>query len=131
MESADDFLRKYEIATNSHDVSKLRPLIATNATFWFTDGSFTGVTDIVAAITRTFQTIQEEVYKIQDVEWIATSTDFAVCKYHFQWSGIVNGKPEEGSGRGTSVFAKSKGDWQVLHEHLSDLGDGEMEYWRH
>ncbi|MHB8380628.1 MAG: YybH family protein [Acidimicrobiales bacterium] len=120
MESPGAFMQRYEVATNSHDVSELRPFIATNATYWFTDGSFAGISDIEAAIIRTFQTIQGEVYTLQNVEWIATSTDFAVCKYDFEWNGIVFGKRREGSGRGTSVIVKTDDQWQVLHEHLSD-----------
>jgi len=119
MESAQDFLRAYELALNSHDLSKVRPLIAGDATFWFTDGSFTGRDAILGAIAQTWQTIQEEVFKIQQVEWLSISDDSAVCKYKFDWSGLVDGESEMGSGSGTSVFAKSNDVWQIVHEHLS------------
>lgn len=93
-------MKRYEVATNSHDISKLRPLIATGATYWFTDGSYVGIADIEAVIIKTFQAIQDECYSIRSIEWIATSAHFAVCVYDFEWSGLVNGRRKEGSGEG-------------------------------
>lgn len=113
-------MQRYEEATNSHDISTLRPLIATEATFWFTDGSYVGISNVVTAIVRTFESIQDERYTIRNVEWIAVSTDFAVCRYDFEWIGTVSGERKEGGGRATSVIAKTRDQWQVLHEHLSD-----------
>ena len=113
------FMRAYEEANNSHDVDRVAPMIAADATYWFTDGSYHGRGQITAAITRTFTAIRDETYEISEVEWIATSTEHAVCRYRFSWTGIVGGEPRSGHGRGTNVLAKRAGQWQIQHEHLS------------
>ncbi len=113
------FIRAYEQATNSHDIAQLAPLISSDAVYWFTDGSHRGRGAVLAAISQTFATIRDEVYRINELEWIATDTNQAVCRYHFAWTGIVDGQPRSGSGRGTNVLVKIDGAWQMLHEHLS------------
>jgi uncharacterized protein (TIGR02246 family) len=113
------FIRAYERATNSHDIARLAPLIASDAVYWFTDGSHRGRDEVLAAISQTFATIRDEVYRISELEWIATDGNQAVCRYHFAWIGIVDGQPRSGSGRGTNVLVKNDGAWQMLHEHLS------------
>jgi len=119
MQTPQIFLKDYEIKTNSHDFTLLRPLIADDAVYWFTDGSFVGIAMIRDAITTTFNTIQHEVYSIKDVEWIVNEETTAVCRYRFEWSGIVDGKEKHGAGRGTNVMVKRDGVWRMLHEHLS------------
>lgn len=118
-DSATAFLRAYERATNSHEISRLEPLIAPEAVYWFTDGSHHGRGAVLAAIAATFATIREETYRIEDVEWIAREGAYAVCRYRFSWSGIVDGVPKSGGGRGTNVLVRADGSWRMLHEHLS------------
>jgi ketosteroid isomerase-like protein len=113
------FMARYEQANNSHDIDRVAPLIAQDATYWFSDGSYDGVTAITAAIDRTFAAIRDEVYQITGIEWIVRTRDIAVCRYHFFWEGMVDGKPRTGRGRGTNVIAKRDGVWKMLHEHLS------------
>lgn len=119
MQTPQDFLKDYEAKTNSHDLALLRPLIADDAVYWFTDGSFTGINMIEDAIVTTFEKIQNETYSIQDVEWILIKDDVAVCRYRFEWQGIVDGEQRSGNGRGTNVMVKRDGKWLMLHEHLS------------
>lgn len=113
------FMRNYEVATNRHDFGQLAPLIARDATYWFTEGSHQGIEAIRSAIERTFATISNEVYQIEDLEWIALSAELAACRYHFSWNGVINGQPASGSGRGTNILIKRDGAWKMLHEHLS------------
>jgi ketosteroid isomerase-like protein len=113
------FVRAYEQATNSHDIANVAPLIAADAVYWFSDGSYRGRDAILAAIAQTFATIRDETYQIADLEWVATDSSLAVCRYRFSWTGIINGLPRSGSGRGTNVLIKTSGGWQMLHEHLS------------
>lgn len=113
------FVYRYEQATNSHDVDRLLPLIADDATYWFTDGSYHGIDAIRAAVERTFATILDEVYEIGDLEWVAVTDQLAACRYRFSWRGVVDGKPASGQGRGTNVVARRGGAWKMLHEHLS------------
>jgi ketosteroid isomerase-like protein len=115
----NEFIRTYEQATNSHDITQLIPLIAPGAVYWFSDGSHRGGEAILAAIAETFATIHDEIYQINDLEWITYSDDHAVCRYRFAWTGTIEGRLRSGSGRGTNVLINSAGTWQMLHEHLS------------
>jgi ketosteroid isomerase-like protein len=113
------FLRRYELANNSHDFARIAPLICDDATYWFSEGSYHGIDEIRKAIELSFATIQEEVYQIHDLAWVAMTEEFAVCTYGFRWEGRVNGEPGSGAGRGTNVIARRDGVWKMLHEHLS------------
>jgi ketosteroid isomerase-like protein len=113
------FIRAYEKATNSHDITQLAPLIAPGAVYWFSDGSHRGRDAVLAAIGETFATIRDEIYQIDDLEWIAAAPNHAVCRYRFAWTGTVDGQPRPGNGRGTNVLVNNDGAWQMLHEHLS------------
>jgi ADP-ribose pyrophosphatase YjhB (NUDIX family) len=113
------FMAEYERAANSHDVRLVLPLIANDAIYWFTDGSYRGREEIAGALERTFATIQNEVYEIRELEWVAANDKFAACRYRFSWRGVVDGQPSSGLGRGTNIVIKRDGVWQVQHEHLS------------
>ena len=113
------FVHRYEQAASRHDFDRLAPLIAEDATYWFTDGSYHGITAIKAAIERTFAAIVDETYQIRDLEWVAITGDLAVCRYRFSWKGMVDGQLASGHGRGTNVMTKRDGNWKMLHEHLS------------
>jgi uncharacterized protein (TIGR02246 family) len=113
------FVRAYEQATNSHDLTRLAPLIALDAVYWFSDGSHRGRDAVLSAIAGTFATILDEVYQITDLEWITADHAHAVCRYQFTWTGTVNGLSKSGNGRGTNVLVNNDGAWQMLHEHLS------------
>lgn len=113
------FMYRYEQATNRHDFGELAPLIAEDATYWFTEGSYHGIDAIKAAVERTFATILDEVYKLEALDWVAVADDLAVCRYRFRWTGLVDGKPASGQGRGTNVLTKHNGVWKMTHEHLS------------
>lgn len=118
-EELEQFMRTYEEANNSHDFAKLEPLIAADAAYWFTDGSYEGIAQIRKAIEETFARIQNEAYEISELVWPIAEEDVAVCTYHFAWHGVVNGEAKSGAGRGTNVLKRSDGVWRVVHEHLS------------
>ncbi|WP_328330369.1 nuclear transport factor 2 family protein [Kribbella sp. NBC_00382] len=113
------FMADYDRRANAHDVERWRELVADDASFWFTDGSYEGIEAITAAVQRTFDQIRDEVYTISDLHWVYASTDFAVVRYRFHWVGFVDGQQREGRGRGTNSMAKRDGRWQMVHEHLS------------
>jgi ketosteroid isomerase-like protein len=77
------FMAEYERAANSHDVQRILPLIADDATYWFTDGSYRGREEITDALERTFAAIHDEVYGIRELEWVAATDEFAACRYRF------------------------------------------------
>jgi ketosteroid isomerase-like protein len=57
--------------------------------------------------------------EITDLEWVVLSAEYAVCRYRFGWTGVIDGQPGSGRGRGTNVVVKRDGGWKMLHEHLS------------
>jgi len=115
-----DFLKAYEHANNSHVWKNVEPFIASGATYWFTDGSYSGIEEIRFAIETTFAKIQDEVYEIKNVFWPLTTDTEAVCTYTFSWRGTVDGQMSSGGGRGTNVLKKIDNSWQIVHEHLSN-----------
>ncbi|QBD76794.1 nuclear transport factor 2 family protein [Ktedonosporobacter rubrisoli] len=117
----EDFLRELERRMNTHRFEEVAPLIADHAIYWFNDGSFQGKEAIKQAFERTFATIQEERYTLEDVQWLVRDEHVAVCVYTFHWQGKVEGQLMQGSGRGTNVLQKFGSHWQVTHEHLSAL----------
>ncbi|MCW8375883.1 YybH family protein [Streptomyces justiciae] len=113
------FMGEYERANNSHDIERVVPFIAEDATYWFSDGSYQGIEEIRSAIEKTFMKILDEVYEVRDLEWPVLTPDVAVCRYRFAWTGVVDGEPRSGQGRGTNVIVRRAGRWRMLHEHLS------------
>lgn len=115
----DELLKDYEKANNSHDWNSVEPFVHSDASYFFTDGTFVGLEEVKRAISNTFARIQDEAYSVSDIEWIITDETVAVCRYTFHWKGVVNDKEAEGGGRGTNVWKKTNGKWQIIHEHLS------------
>ena len=113
------FMGEYERANNSHDIERVVPFLAEDATYWFSDGSYQGIEEIRSAIEKTFATILDEVYEVRDLEWPVLTPDVAVCRYRFAWTGVVDGEPRSGQGRGTNAIVRRDGGWRMLHEHLS------------
>ncbi len=120
-QTPDDFMREYAVQTNSHDFDRVAPLIAGDAIYFFSEGTYTRTENLRAAFEHTWAAIHDEDYRIEDNRWLACDERIAVCVYHFRWRGIVNGQPSEGLGRGTSVLARSDAGWHVVHEHLSPM----------
>jgi len=115
----DQLLKDYEKANNSHDWTQVEPFVHPDASYFFTDGTFIGIEAVKQAVTDTFAHIQDETYSVSDIEWVVSDEYVAVCRYSFHWKGIVDGNETEGSGRGTNVWKKTDGKWQIIHEHLS------------
>lgn len=119
MEDPFSFFRHYEKQTNTHNFDNVSDLIAHDALYWFSDGSFAGRENIRKAFEDTWKRIQNETYVIKNVQWIAMSDSIAACIYEFHWKGLIDGTEKEGNGRGTNVLKKNDGKWHVVHEHLS------------
>src|SRR5580704_3827373 len=115
----DTFLKAYEQVVNSRDFSNVAPFIAEDATFWFTDGQFNGKTAIREAFESTWAHIQDEVYTISNMKWVACSYWVSACTYTFKSDGMVDGKRQVYEGYGTNVVRRIGGRWRVVHEHLS------------
>lgn len=110
----------YERATDDHDLSAVLSMIAEDAVYFFSDESVhVGKEAIERVLRRNFAAIREETYAVDNVRWLARSRETAVCVYDYRWSGVIQGQPASGSGRGTTVLRRSDEDWKVVHEHLS------------
>jgi ketosteroid isomerase-like protein len=119
--TARDTLKAYELAINRHNFDDVQHLIAPDAVFWFSDGTYVGIADIRAAFERTWQALADETYWLDDSTWIAEGDNAAACVYRFNWKATIDGKPASGSGRGTTVLSRASGVWLIVHEHLSNL----------
>jgi ketosteroid isomerase-like protein len=114
----EDTMERYAAALASQDWSQVEPLIHEDCVAVFSSGTFVGKDEVEGAFRRTFELIGDEEYTISDLHWVSKGDDLAVCRYDFAWSGLINGEPSSGGGRGTSVLRHSDGGWQILLEHL-------------
>lgn|SRR5699024_562108 len=112
-------MKEYENATNSHIFENVAKLIDEDAIYYFSDETIRGHDQLKPYFEKTWRNIQDEVYTISNVNWVAHGETVAVCIYQFHWTGNVRGKRKEGNGRGTQVFKRSDVGWKVVHEHLS------------
>jgi len=119
VQDLDAFLRLYEQVANSRDFDQVAPLVADDAVYWFSNGSYAGLAAIRKAFESTWTAIAEEDYRITDVRWLIANDDAAACVYTYSWSGLIGGQRRSGGGRGTNVLARTEAGWQIVHEHLS------------
>jgi ketosteroid isomerase-like protein len=115
----DTFLKAYEKASNSCDFDNVAPLIADEATYWFTNGIFEGKPDIRKAFENTWSNIRNETYTISSVTWVVATYWVSACTYKFKSDGLVNGKRQVYEGHGTNILRRIDGSWRIVHEHLS------------
>lgn len=115
----EGFIRAYERALATQDWGQVEPMINTNACVTFSNGTVhKGKAAVKKAFESNFSFIKDETYSMANVHWVLKSAETAVYLFEFQWSGIINGKPANGSGRGTSVLIKEGDRWLLLVEHL-------------
>ncbi|WP_105405125.1 DUF4440 domain-containing protein [Neorhizobium sp. T7_12] len=114
-----DHMKLYETRINLRRFDEVEPVISPEATFWFTDGTHSGIAEIRAAFEETWRNLQNEIYWLEDVTWIAVGAEAASCTYRFRWKADIDGKTFEGEGRGTTVLRKEGSEWKIIHEHLS------------
>lgn len=118
--SARDMLQAYTDRINRQDFDLLTDLIAPDATFWFSNGTHSGIAAIRAAFEATWQAMgPTEHYWLDQLEWIAEGDETAACIYRFNWEITVDGRRDSGSGRGTTVLKRVGDRWWIAHEHLS------------
>lgn len=117
--TAEEHLHAYEAALATQDWEEVDPLLHDDVCVTFSNGTFhQGKEAVEAAFTRNFELIDDERYELSDIVWIANKPSHAVCVFRFHWSGLIDGKPAAGGGRGTSMLVKDGGRWLVLAEHL-------------
>ena len=82
-------------------------------------GPYRGIDAIKSAFEETWRKLHNEVYWLEDVDWIAVSDTVASCIYRFRWKADIDGKTYEGEGRGSTILRKEETQWKIVHEHLS------------
>jgi ketosteroid isomerase-like protein len=124
-EDPAEFMRRYAENTDAHRLEATLAMIADDAVYLFSDGtSHVGKAVIADVLAKNFAAITDETYRIGDLRWLLRTSDAATCVYVFDWSGVIDGKPAAGGGRGTSVLRRDGESWLVVHEHLSKGGLG-------
>ncbi len=120
--SYQNALEAYIAATNTHDFVQVARLLDEEAVYWFSDRSCTTLDEIRLYFEQAWDAIREEVYRAEDVEWIASDAHSAVCIYTYHFEGYHQGTFMSGSGRATNVFVRdADGIWKLKHEHLSSM----------
>ncbi len=115
----DDFVAAYERALATQDWSTVAPLVHPDACITFSSGAVhEGRDSIGAAYARNFALIDNEAYAISNVRWVRRDEVFAVYLFDFSWSGLIEGKPASGAGRGTAMIVREGDAWTLLAEHL-------------
>jgi len=115
----DDWVTLYEQALASQEWASVDPLVHDRVCATFSDGRrFVGRDAVRGAFERNFALIQDEEYRVSDVEWLVRSEDHAAYVFTFHWSGLIGGEPASGSGRGTTVLVREGERWLKIAEHL-------------
>ena len=118
--SPEETLRSYEHALQAHDLRDALRVIANDAVFWLSDGSnHAGKEKIGVALREGFGAIAEQTYEISSARWLVRTVSTAVAVYRFRWTGVREGRPARGAGRGTTILNRREGRWLIVHEHLS------------
>jgi ketosteroid isomerase-like protein len=113
------FLEAYEAAVKAKDFDKISPLVAEDAEFWLTDGSYVGKPAVAQAFEDGWTSTRDEEGTFSDVEWVVATYRTSVCTYRFGSEGSRTGKRAEHQGRGTTVLRRMDGGWRIVHQHLS------------
>lgn len=120
----DEYIRR----TNTHNFDAVAPVVQKQAVYWFRDNEYSGIDAVRASFDATWAIVKDERYSVHDVRWLARTPDTAVVLYGYCWSGLVDGKPRSGGGRGTNVLLLDQGAWRVAHEHLSPYNTTQAAY---
>lgn len=116
---AEDFIQAYEQALASQDWSQVEPLVHQDVCVTFSNGTVNkGKAAVQKAFEHNFSLIQDETYAMSNIHWVLKTAETAVYLFEFNWSGLIQGKPAQGAGRGTSVLVNTEQGWKLLIEHL-------------
>ena len=103
------------------DLSGTLELVADDAVYFWSNGSaMFGKGAIAEGLKGNFASIEDDTYDVHDVTWLVESPDAAACVFRFEWTGVIDGNPAQGRGRGASVFRRGTNGWQLVHENLSN-----------
>ena len=112
---------RYRQLINTHDFSKLaESVIAQDALFVFTDKVHRGQDEVRAAFNQTWSTLPDEIYTMEDAQWLARDRDTAVVVFRYSYRGTAKtGQALSGGGHGTNLYKRTAAGWRLAYEHLS------------
>ena len=114
------FLHRFDAAQNSEDFDSVAPMLHPDVLFRFNDGDYRGIESARGAFESTWaHDVEDEVYRLSDIEVLHAGNNWATATYRFHWSGVAAGGPFEVGGRGTAVIVLHQGKLKLLVEHLS------------
>lgn len=114
----NDLIKRYVDATNTHDFSHVEPLLTADAVYLFNQRAMRGVAEIKPYFEDAWRRLPDEVYGIENVQWLSVDHDSATGIYEYTYHGNQEGKVVAGRGRGTTLLLKRDGQWRIAHEHL-------------
>ena len=121
VDSAEAAFERYKAEINTHDFDRLADdVIADDAVFVFSDATHRGIDAARGAFNRTWSIIPDEVYTMEQAEWLARDANTAVVAFRYGYKGTMkDGKPLAGGGHGTNVYKRTAKGWRLAYEHLS------------
>lgn len=115
----EDFIEEYQAALRSQDWSAVEPLVHAQVCVTFSNGDVhRGIEAVGTAFGHNFSVIEGEDYRMSELSWVYRTDEVAVCLFRFDWSGMIQGEPAAGSGRGTHVLVREGHRWLLVVEHL-------------
>jgi len=121
-ESVVRFLHRFEEIAEKENFDLVEPLIHERAFFRFNDGDFVGRQAIRAAFEKTWKgssEVKKERFYLTDIVVLSMDHASATATYTYNWEGSQGGRQFRIQGRGTRVLVMERGQFQVIHEHLS------------
>ena len=117
--SPDEFVSAYEQALATQDWKVVEPLVHPDACVTFSNGTVHKRREAIQlAYESNFAKIENEQYRVSNVDWVRRGKEYAAYLFDFDWSGVVDGEPARGRGRGSTVLVREGENWQLLIEHL-------------
>lgn len=112
---------RYRAKINSHDFDLLaEDVIAPDALFVFTEKTHRGLDAVRAAFAATWSVIPDEVYTMDQAEWLARDANTALVVFRYSYRGTMkDGKVLSGGGNGTNLYTRTPQGWRLSYEHLS------------
>jgi ketosteroid isomerase-like protein len=120
-DTPDAAFERYRSEINLHDFDRLaRGVIASDARFVFAGEKHQGIDAVRASFNRTWATIPDEVYTMDEAEWLSRDRSSALVAFRYRYRGtMANGRALAGGGYGTNLYRRTPEGWRLAYEHLS------------
>lgn len=119
-ERIKEFIKEFQLASDTKDFSNVSSMIHPNAIFRFNDGDYKGIENIKDAFEKTWSyEVENEEYLMTNLEIINIDSSFATVIFDFEWKGVSTQGEFSIKGRGTQVLVFIDDKIKVMLEHLS------------